>query len=78
MHDKSLGMAPGLATAQPLGNTKFANAPPLRLTRPANALHAVAGGAGVGLASAGISLYRGSPVLDFIHVQSNPALRTPA
>ena len=33
------------------------------------------------LASAGISLYRGSPVLDFIHVQSNPAdtrlIRTP-
>ena len=34
-------------------------------------------GAGVGLASAGISSYRGSPVLDFTHVQSNPALRTP-
>ena len=44
MHDKSLGMARGLATAQSLGNTKFANAPPLRLTRPANALQLPGGG----------------------------------
>ena len=72
-------MAPGLATAQSLGNTKFANAPPLRLTRPANALQLPAeGGGGCRLASAGISLYQGSPVLDFIHVQSNSALWTPA
>ena len=42
-------MAPGLATAQSLGNTKFANAPPLRLTRPANALQLPGkGGGGVG------------------------------
>ena len=39
-------MAPGLATAQSLGNTKFANAPPLRLTRPANALQLPGGGGG--------------------------------
>ena len=33
MHVKSLGMAPGLANAWPLGSAKFANAPPLGLTR---------------------------------------------
>ena len=33
---------------------------------------------GGALGAAGISLYQGSPVLDFIHVQSNPALWTPA
>ena len=34
---KSLGIALGLANAQPLGSAKFANAPPPGLTRQANA-----------------------------------------
>lgn len=34
---KSLGIASGLANAQPLGSTKLANAPPPGLTRRANA-----------------------------------------
>ena len=37
MRVKSAGIAPGLANAWPPGSAKFANAPPLGLTRRANA-----------------------------------------
>ena len=49
---KSLGRAPGLANAWPLGSTRFANAPPPGLTMRVNA-NGVAGGGG-DLGAAGI------------------------
>ena len=46
---KSLGRAPGLANAWPLGSTRFANAPPPGLTMRANA-NGVGGGGDLGAA----------------------------
>ena len=37
MRVKGSGMAPGLANTRPPGSAKFADAPPLGLTRQANA-----------------------------------------
>ena len=45
---KSLGRAPGLANAWPLGSTRFANAPPPGLTMRANANGVTGGGGGGG------------------------------
>ena len=48
MRDKSSGMAPGLANARLPGSTKFANAPPPGLKRPANDPQQPGGGGGEG------------------------------
>ena len=45
MRVKSSGAAPGLADARPPGRAKFANAPPLGLTRRANAPQSPGSGA---------------------------------
>ena len=49
MRVKSSGLARGLANARPPGSATFANAPPLGLTRGANALQ-LPGGVGGGWA----------------------------
>ena len=60
---KSLGRAPGLANAWPLGSTRFANAPPAGLTMRANANGVGGGGTWVQLELTDALIYNKASVI---------------